>query len=464
MESGKGSAWKLDRAIEHSTLGRLYWAIIRALAPTPEPNGRLHPADRALAVALGLFAVLVASRVMALMPTALYDSSGYDIWFQADQPRALGALTDRLSTLHGRDNVHPLYSILLFPVSDVLRRIGFSPLAAGQAVILFCGYGSVALLYLVLRRMELGRLSATMASVAFIASATFLHWFGLVETYPASSLTAIAAIYLFVAKPRASSSRTVLAQMLSLSMVVTNWSLGLALSATRWPLARFARYTLASLLLCVVLSATQHRIFPYAGEFYHRYAVQAEEQFVGHSELKAPHKVQPAWLDCVQGIAINAAVAPTPYFDTIAKTDKKIINNQESGWHSYGTWGNVAVASWLVLLTLSAVTIFIDSRPTPTLLAISAFLAGQLLLHILYGDITFLYAADFFVVMMVFAAQGAKGRWRGLHGAALACFIVSGAMANTHTLRHTTEMARQAAEWAAQSQRNHPATPAIKAK
>ena len=98
------------------------------------------------------------------------------------------------------------------------------------------------------------------------------------------------------------------------------------------------------------------------------------------------------------------------------------------------------------------------------MLAISAFLAGQLVLHILYGDITFLYAADFFVVMMVFAAQGAKGRWRALHGTALVCFIVSGAMANTHTLRHTTEMARQAANWAAQAQMAHPPAPSIKPK
>ena len=449
MKPVSGSAWKIDHWIEGSALGRLYWAIIRALAPAREPDGQLTGGDRMMAMALGLLAVLVASRVMALIPTGLYVSSGYDIWFQADQPRALGALTDRLSTLHGRDNVHPLYSLFLFPISDLLRRFGMAPLAAGQTIILGCAFGSVSLLYLVLRRMDLGRLSAVMSCAAFICSATFLHWFGLVETYPASSITAIAAIYLTIRRPRLSATRTILAQILSISMVLTNWSLGLALTATRWPLARFLRYTALSLLLAVALSATQHRIFPYAGEFYHRYAIKAEEQFVGHTELKSPHKVQPAWLDCVQGIVVNSAVAPQPYFDTIIKTNKQIINNQDSGWQSYGLWGNLAVASWLILLALSVVTVFFEGRLTRTLLAISGFLAGQIVLHILYGDITFLYAADFFVVMMVFAAQGAMGRWKGLHRVALSCFIVTGAVANSHTLLKTTSMAAQAAHWAA---------------
>jgi len=257
-------------------------------------------------------------------------------------------------------------------------------------------------------------------------------------------------VWLFVRRPRVSGCATVLAQLLSISMVVTNWSLGLALSAARWPLARALRYTAIALLLAVALSHTQSRIFPYAGEFYHRYAMQAEEQFIGHTELKTPHKVQPGWVDCVQGILVNSAVAPQPAFDTIAKTSKIILNNQDAGWRHYGPVGVIALMAWAMMLGLSGLQVFSRRGLGSTTLAISAFLGGQLVLHILYGDITFLYAADYFVVMMVFAAQGAKGRWRALHNAAMVCFLVAGAYANTQTLTRTTHMAAQAAQLAAQ--------------
>ena len=266
MASATGLVGRLDRWLDGSLVGRLYAATLRALTPGAEPFAPTDRKDRAIAVLLGTLAALVAWRVMALMPHSLYAGTSFDIWFQADQPRALGALTHRLSPLHGRDNVHPLYSLILFPVADLLRHLGASPLTAGQAIMLGCGFGSTALLYLVLRRMGLARLAATMGSLAFVASATYLHWFGIVETYAASSLTAIGATYLFLRRPVPSTGTTILATIVSMSMVVTNWTLGIALAATRLPLTRFLRLMLITALLCVALSLVQHRIFPQAGE------------------------------------------------------------------------------------------------------------------------------------------------------------------------------------------------------
>ena len=85
---------------------------------------------------------------------------------------------------------------------------------------------------------------------------------------------------------------------------------------------------------------------------------------------------------------------------------------------------------------------------TPTVLALLGFMLGQVVLHEVYGDITFLYAADFFVVLMVLACQGALGRWRHLHSLALATFIVAGAVANVHALNTATHMATWAADYA----------------
>jgi hypothetical protein len=272
-----------------------------------------------------------------------------------------------------------------------------------------------------------------------------------VETYATSSLFAIAAIYLFTRRPVVSPLATVLASALTLSGVITNWTLGVALTATRWPLSRFVRYSLVTLVLCVALSSAQHRIFPQAGEFYHRYAIQGEEAYVGSSELQGAHSSSERLLARVRGVVITAAVAPEPYFEKLATGGKTVMNNQYAPLASYGAWGLAAVVSWLALLALSALTLISERRVTPTILAIGCFLLGQVVLHLLYGDITFLYAADFFVVMMVFACQGGRGRWQGLHAAMLACFILCAAVANTHVLRLTTDMAGQAATMAAKA-------------
>ena len=297
--------------------------------------------------------------------------------------------------------------------------------------------------------MALGRLTGVLGAAAFVTSAAFLNWFGIVETYATSSFFAIAAIYLFTRKPVATPLATILASALTLSGVITNWSLGVALTATRWPLSRFLRYSLITLVLCVVLSATQHRIFPQAGEFYHRYSIEGEEAYVGTSELQGAHSGPERLLARVRGVVITAAVAPEPYFEKLAGSGKTVLNNQYAPLASYGAWGLAAVAAWLALLALSALTLIAERRITPTILAISGFLLGQVALHLLYGDITFLYAADFFVVMMVFACQGGRGRWQGLHTAMLACFIISAAVANTHVLRQTTDMAGKAVALAA---------------
>ena len=449
MRSETGALARFDRWLDGSWLGRLYAASLRTLSSGAEPCARITRPDRVIATLLGAAAVLVAARVMAQMPHNLYSMTGFDIWFQADQPRALAALTDRLSPLHGRDNVHPLYSLLLFPVSDALRHLGASPLAAGQAIILGCGFGSTALLYLVLRRMGLARLAATMGAAAFICSATYLHWFGIVETYAASSLTAIGATYLFLRRPKITPTGTIIATILSMSMVVTNWTLGIALAATRWSLSRFLRYMVITAVLCVALSLAQHRIFPQAGEFFRRYAVEAEESFMVGGEIKPAPGEAPHWVQAMRGIGVTSAVAPQPYFDTLPKSGKKILNNQKSAWQSYDAWGEVALAAWGVMLALSALTLLAERRVTPTILALLGFMLGQMVLHIVYGDITFLYAADFFVILMVLACQGALGRWRRLHGAAMAVFIVAGAVANIHALDTATHMAAQAATFAA---------------
>jgi len=182
MTRTTGIIARTDRWIDGTLPGRLYATILRTLAPAPEPHAPIDGTDRAIAIMLGTLAAWVAWAVMRQMPPGLYSPTGFDIWFQADQPRALGALTDRLSPLHGRDNVHPLFSLILFPFAAALRHLGCSPLLAGQAIMLAAGFGSTALLFLVLRRMGLTRVSAAMGATAFISSATYLHWFGIVET------------------------------------------------------------------------------------------------------------------------------------------------------------------------------------------------------------------------------------------------------------------------------------------
>ena len=97
---------------------------------------------------------------------AVYELRGFDIWFQADQPRVVSAMTDPDSTWHDRTSVHPLFSLLSSPLMRALTSSGVDPLQAGRGMMAACGFLTAAFLLLALRGLGLPRAAAAFRSAS----------------------------------------------------------------------------------------------------------------------------------------------------------------------------------------------------------------------------------------------------------------------------------------------------------
>src|SRR5262249_19004407 len=91
-----------------------------------------------------------------------------------------------------------------------------------------------------------------------------------------------------------------------------------------------------------------------------------------------------------------------------------VMSVQHSPLASSGAWGAAATIAWAALF-LSALFALASPRANPRVpFALFATLAGQVLLHLVYGEETFLYALHVAPLLVLIAALGAASRWRPL--------------------------------------------------
>lgn len=145
-------------------------------------------------------------------------------------------------------------------------------------------------------------------------------------------------------------------------------------------------------------------------------------------------------LDNVRSVLVSAAIAPGPYTSASNASGRAIVDNQKLSPASYDFIGMIGVASWAAALLLSFIGLTMDRKLTAPVIALLGFMAGQIVLHLFYGDITFLFAGNFFLILVMLASLGSITRLRVPHGTALLCFVVAGAVSNVGSFNHSVRM------------------------
>ncbi len=108
--------------------------------------------------------------------------------------RVFANMTDRWSD-HNRIKVHPLFSLLTFPLVYFLNTIlGIKAIAAVRIVIAAVASVWLGTLFLLLRLIGCQRFDATLFSLLGATSATAVFWFVVPETYPFGSLSILFAL------------------------------------------------------------------------------------------------------------------------------------------------------------------------------------------------------------------------------------------------------------------------------
>jgi hypothetical protein len=222
----------------------------------------------------------------------------------------------------------------------------------------------------------------------------------------------------------------VAANAFTLSVTVSNWMAGVLASFARLPWRKALQVCANALCAVVVFWGLQRLIFPSA-DFFIGYT--NHRGFLLREESGGP-------LTVAKVLLLHGAVAPRIETGSDPKWGP-ILTVQRAPVASGTAYGPVALVSWLLLLALGAVGLRRAARAV-VIVCVGVCL-GQLALHAVYGEESFLYALHLTPVLIVaisFAAE-TRARWAALALAGI--FVVAAAVNNGRQLVTALDMAER---------------------
>ncbi len=328
---------------------------------------------------------------------------GDDAWFQADISRVYANMTERWSN-HYRVKVHPLYSMISYPPTFLLTKLGFTSMEAVRIVTASIAGMWVAAMYVLLRLTGCQRIDAMLFTFAGASSSAALFFLSVPETYALGSITIISGLALAAAANQRKLPESTYATVsaLTLSMTFTNWMVGIFATFTGNPWRRALAITLQVLAIVTLLWSIQKYIFPSA------------VFFIGDRE-------EAKYIFALGGERVLTA-SLSFFFHTITAPDLSIagttgnglpiLSYQSSMPGSAGILSLIGAALWAGLLALGCWTLVTIKSHIQLRLVIGLSLIGQLLLHIGYGEETFLYSLHFLPILVTLAALTTLTRLR----------------------------------------------------
>ena len=395
--------------------------------------------DFLLAVCLALLMTVACFQTGRLLNPTLLRQSG--IWFDADNGRVYNNITVRTSD-HYRTNVHPLFSLLLHPpvyaVRHVLGRIlGLDTATVVRLVVASVAGAWIAIFFVFLRALRCRRLDAALFATLAACSASTLFWTAVPETYPVGSITLLAALLavaLFEGK-RPSPWPFILVSALSLSITITNWMAGIAATAVSFPWRRAVQITVSAFCLVTALWGFQKLLYPSAQFFL---GSREEARYMFRTEAGGPRAILTTFV-------VASMVMP----DVRVIEDKTVVETgsrlsvQKSPVGSSGRWGFAAASVWIALLALGAWALFTLRHYARLRLALGLTLLGQISLHLIYGEETFLYSMHYMPLLVAIASLATLTRARRLALALAGCCIALTAVNNAAEFDRTRRMLGQ---------------------
>jgi hypothetical protein len=378
--------------------------IREAFCPAAFQANPFSAADMGIAAALATVAAAYAVAAIAAIDPRVYDS--WNIYFHADGIRVLSDMTDRFAD-HWRTNAHPLVPALTFPLMHALMGLGLSKLAAASTLMVSCAAGTTALLYLALRGLGVPGGPAVIFMGVFLSSATFVHWFAYIETYAIAALTIAFALFVLINVRSQSFWMWTVASAGTLAITITNWGLALAAGFFRLSFANFLKTAVAALILVGLLTCVQKLLLPSAAILFNPWKLRVDVSF---TQIWLQSKGYGTWTPVanVRGVLLTSAVAPPPVTE-IDKTpvgDFTVVSNLRTPVLHMSPLGLVATAGWILMLGAGVWGVISSVPHRAVTVPIIVYVAFQVLMHSVYGEITFLYAGNFFPALFLIAALG----------------------------------------------------------
>ena len=380
-------------------------------------HARRQQRDILIVVILAGAAAYLSYQGAQLINPIVYDRRTDDIWFQTDIARFLAVATRPDAYEHRTTKVHPLFSLIAYSSVSILRQgLGIEPITAIRLIIAAVASLWISTMFILLRLIGCRRFDATLFSVLTAASASAVFGFVIPDTYSFGSLTILLALVIVVVAQRRKLSPLwyVLVSALTLSITVTNWMAGILATVVNHSWKRVLQITIVVYCLVVTLWVVEKYMFPWAGFFLYD---SEKTDFILVPESGGPLHVTKSF---VFHTMVMPSIAVVNYYD---RPYWPLMTTQPTLPGSGTLWGMAAVGLWGALLGLGVWALFSVGQHRHLRIMLVLLLLGQLALHIIYGEETFLYALHFGPLLVVLTALSTLTRMRlvalGLAGALL---------------------------------------------
>ena len=372
--------------------------------------------DILIIIILAIATAIALTYASNLINPVIYSKN--DLWFESDIGRVFSNMTDRGGN-HYRTSVHPIFSLIAHLPVYLLKLAGLETITAVRTVIVSVACLWISTLYILLRLIVIRRFDCVLFSILGVTSAAALFWFTVPETYSFGSLTILLALcFAAVTEYRqVSQFWYVIVSALTLSMTTTNWLVGIITTLVNHPWKRTLQITVNAFSVVVLFWSVQKVLFKNTVFFI---AGREEKKYLLQSGSGG-------FLQVLKSFVSHTMVMPALNIvsDKYEPPHGPILVTQISAPGSGSIWGLVAVVLWTALLGLGVWGFFATKKHLKLRLVLGLVLLGQLLLHTVYGDETFLYALHFIPLLIVLAAFSLLTPARlvalGLTGALIVC-------------------------------------------
>jgi hypothetical protein len=379
--------------------------------------------DVALGAALALAGAVVTAVFYARLTPEIHHLSTWDFWFESDPYRVFDLAVDRLSYHHHSTSHHPLFSLIVFPPVFVLTVVfGLGPEAAMGVTLAGCAAVFMPTAYATQRMMALPRLDAAVFTALMGASAAFLFWFPVPETFSFGALSILIVIAVSAFAERNDGAPPWLflfASVAAFSVTTTNWLAGAGMLVVFMSFRIAVWRGVQTLFLALAFWALEAAAFPETDNFLNIFRGSEVDYLFNPESIGVIPKLIV--------FVFHSIVMPDI---TTAYGYRLTVQGEWPG--AGGALAALGALLWAALIGLggwSAVRLLRERglAGAKAIVVLLLALAGQLLITILFGIESFLYSPHFAPLLVLVAALAALTPMRRVAlGLAAALTLVAG--------------------------------------
>lgn len=329
----------------------------------------------------------------------LYDGS--DAYFEADTARTFNIMTDRNSVLHYRSSVHPLVSLQTYTPTFIIKNMGVGFPLAVKIVICFIASMWALCLYCLFRVIGNNLIQSTLLTLLGLTSAAGIFWLTIPESFALGSISIICTLIIagISNHKKLDQKYFVFINIFSFSVTITNWMAGIAATLATHKIKQTIKICFVSLFIVTTLWGIQKIIFPYSTFFI---GSNEESRYIFSPDLT---RIKSTIINFLSHTVIAPEIKITSKTTSNGWAMLSFLNSSIAPNNLIALSAN---AIWLAILAISAIAVQLMKDYKVLKFTIYATIAGQLLLHLFYGEELFLYSLHFLPLLLAVISLSLK--------------------------------------------------------